>query len=348
MHEYGVHQFIADSWGAPPFMKTNSSDDHGGFLCGASGTRCAGGDWRQAYANYLVQYAKDYQRQGVPLSYIGFENEPTLSTAYTSMLMTPAQVVDFANILGSSLHRAHLPTGLECCSTEGWNSAALYARAIEADPDARAYTKIFTSHGYTKAPTSHLTGWTWPVWETEWSTFDKWDAAWDDGTDASGLRWAEHIYTALTSANVSAFLYWWGSNQPGDDNESLVRVAGMAVSPSGRLWAFANYSRFVRPGAVRISATSPDALLDITSFRNTNGSLAIVVLNRATSPVTVHFSLSGIKLPKSSQAVPYLTDTTHETSEQRGIGSSGGRFQASVPARALVTYLVTPKPGGSP
>jgi O-glycosyl hydrolase len=348
MHEYGVHQFIADSWGAPPFMKTNSSDDHGGFLCGVSGSRCASGDWRQAYANYLVQYATDYKRRGVPLSYIGFENEPTLSTAYSSMLMTPAQAADFADILGSNLRRANLPTGLECCSTGGWNSAAQYVRAIEADPRARAYTKIFTSHGYTKAPTSRLAGWRRPVWETEWSTFDNWDAAWDDGTDASGLRWAERIYTALTSADVSAFFYWWGSNQLGDDNEGLIRVSGMAVSPSGRLWAFANYSRFVRPGAVRISAKSPDTRLDITAFRNTNGSFAIVVLNRATSSVIVRFSLSGIKLSKSSQAVPYLTDTLHDTSEQKGIESSRGRFQASVPARALVTYLVTAKPGGRP
>ncbi len=74
-HKYGVTQFFADAWSAPPFMKTNDSDTNGGTLCGASGTSCASGDWQQAYANYLVQYAKDYAADGIKLQYIGFENE---------------------------------------------------------------------------------------------------------------------------------------------------------------------------------------------------------------------------------------------------------------------------------
>ena len=57
--DYGVTNVVADAWSAPAFMKTNHSVTHGGTLCGVPGTKCPSGDWRQAYADYLRQYAAD-------------------------------------------------------------------------------------------------------------------------------------------------------------------------------------------------------------------------------------------------------------------------------------------------
>ena len=231
--DYGVDHFIADSWGAPSFMKTNGSDTHGGMLCGAPGTHCASGDWRGAYADYLVQYARDYAAVGLPLEFIDFENEGNLAAAgYTSMIMSPRQTADFAPVLGDALARSGLPTRVQCCDTEGWNYAARYARALEAYRPAARTVRAFSSHGYTKEPASPLPGWSEPVWETEWSTLDRWDPAWDDGTRASGFSWAENLYAGLADANLDAFFYWWGTSQIGDDNQSLVRVDGTTVTPS--------------------------------------------------------------------------------------------------------------------
>jgi O-glycosyl hydrolase len=72
--DYGASVF-ADAWSAPAFMKTNDSAINGGTLCGVPGANCKSGDWRQAYADYLVHYAKDYAAAGVPLTYVGPENE---------------------------------------------------------------------------------------------------------------------------------------------------------------------------------------------------------------------------------------------------------------------------------
>ena len=74
--QYGVTTFYADAWSAPGYMKTNGNEAGGGYLCGVTGERCASGDWRQAYANYIVQYIKDYQANGINISYVGFLNEP--------------------------------------------------------------------------------------------------------------------------------------------------------------------------------------------------------------------------------------------------------------------------------
>jgi O-glycosyl hydrolase len=343
--DYGVTNVFADAWSAPAFMKTNDSQINGGTLCGVPGATCASGDWRQAYADYLAQYAKDYAAAGDPLSYVGPENEANIGPGYDSMIMTPAQTANFMEFLGPTLLRFGLRTQAECCATEGWDYAQQYAAAIEADPAANFWTPLFTSHGYTAPPNSPLSGWTKPVWETEWSTFQTWDPAWDDSTTASGFSWAQNIYTGLTSSNLDAFLYWWGSTTPSEngDNEGLVEIQGNTVATSGRLWAFANYSRFVRPGAIRIGASSANGNLEVTAFRNLNGSVAVVVLNTATTAQTAAFSLRQTGA-FGLVATPYLTDATHDTAAQPGIFVRGGSFTAAVPARSLVTYVIPARP----
>lgn len=73
---YGVSTFYADAWSAPGFMKTNGQDSNGGYLCGTTGHSCSSGDWRQAYANFLVEYVERYASAGIPITHLGFLNEP--------------------------------------------------------------------------------------------------------------------------------------------------------------------------------------------------------------------------------------------------------------------------------
>jgi O-glycosyl hydrolase len=337
--DYGVTNVLADAWSAPAFMKNNHSQDNGGTLCGVPGTTCKTGDWRQAYANYLVQYAKDYAAAGVPLSYIGPENEANFGPSYDGMIMSPAQTANVMEILGATLSRSGLQTKPECCATEGWNFAQQYAAAIEADPVANRFTPLFTSHGYTGAPDSPLSGWNKPVWETEWSTYSsqRWDTAWDDGTPASGFTWAQNIFTGLTAAKLNAFLYWWGSTTPKEngDNEGLVEIKGNTVATSGRLWALASFSRFVRPGAVRIAASTAAPNLEVTAFRNRNGSVAVIVLNTAETEQSASFSLRALH---ALRATPYLTNASHDTAAQATVAVKQNAFTANLPPRSLVSY----------
>jgi O-glycosyl hydrolase len=337
---FGVTNVFADAWSAPGFMKTNGSAINGGALCGVPGATCSSGDWRQAYANYLKQYAADYAAAGDPLTYVGPENEANLSTSYDSMQLSPAQTANFLDVLGPTM--AGSGTQVECCATEGWDYAQQYAAAIEADATASADTPVFTSHGYTSAPTSPLSGWSKPAWETEWSTFESWNPAWDDGSGASGLTWAQHIFAGLDSSNLSAFLYWWGSTTPSEngDNEGLILINGATITPSGRLWAFGNFSRFVRPGAVRIGASTSDGNLTMDAFKNTDGTVSVVVLNTGSSSDTVGYSLSGTGTPNGATVTPYLTNASSSIAAQPATSVSGGAFTGTIPARSLVTYVV--------
>jgi len=341
--DYGVSDVFADAWSAPGFMKTNDSAISGGTVCGVPGASCRSGDWRQAYADYLVQYARDYAAAGVPLSYVGPENETTIAPAQDSMIMTPGQTANFMAILGQAFARSGLSTRAECCASIGWNYAQQFAAAIETDTQANMGTALFTSHGYFAPPDSPLRGWSKPVWETEWAPFgtDPFDAAWDDGSPNSGFTWAQNIYSGLTAANLGAFLYLWGANTSTTTvtgpNTGLVDVTGDTVVTSGRLWAFASYSRFVRPGAVRIGATTSATGLEASAFRNRDGSTAVVVLNTSHSPRAATFSLRGVD---AAQATPYLTDTSHQLSAQAPITLRNSAFTATLPARSLVTYLL--------
>lgn len=76
---YGVKTMYADAWSAPGFMKTNGEESDGGYLCGTTGHTCDSGDWRQAYANFLVEYVQLYKQAGISITHLGFLNEPDYS-----------------------------------------------------------------------------------------------------------------------------------------------------------------------------------------------------------------------------------------------------------------------------
>ena len=76
VHTYGVKTIYANAWSAPGYMKTNGNDANGGSLCGVSGASCSSGDWKQAFADYLVQYIKYYAAENITVTHLGFLNEP--------------------------------------------------------------------------------------------------------------------------------------------------------------------------------------------------------------------------------------------------------------------------------
>ena len=351
----------ADAWSAPAYMKTNNALYPGGMLCGAVGaTACASGDWRQHYANYLTQYAKFYKDAGITLKYIGFGNEPEFSpTTYTGMnwdsttvaggrgTLTTAmtQDVDFIkNYLGPTLSAAGLTTKVSCCEATSWDHVATYTSGILADSTAANYVGLITGHGYWGSPnglvTTPISAGSKHVWQTESSNFDAFTAAWDDGSNGSGYIWAENLYNALVNAQANGYLYWWFAqrNSGSSTNEDLIHMYDTTYTVTKRLWAFANYSRFIRPGATRIAASSDNASLHITAAKNTDGSYAIVVLNTGTTDVTTSFDLTGGNY--ATTVTPYLTNTANDLVQQATISSAGSAFTATIPARSLVTYHI--------
>ncbi|KAL9622444.1 MAG: hypothetical protein Q9160_003120 [Pyrenula sp. 1 TL-2023] len=337
---------------APVAPRSNSSqltdsvgtDFNGGYLCGVTNTSCATGDWRQAYADKLVRYIRDYEANGIPISYLGFLNEPDLNTSYASMQSSGQQAADFLEVLYPTLQESGLKTQIACCDGSGWEQNRERLTGIQ-QAGAEGTLGLVTSHGYSSAPGAPFAT-DKKVWQTEWSTFDPINYNWyASGSQSEGLTWANHIQQAFAVSNVSGFLYWWGAANT-TDNQSLLFVNGTnEVSVTKRLWAHAHFgARFIRPGAMRIAASisggnSTGSALNVTAFSNTDdGSVAVQVINNGDAAQTVSLGGIGKLSGKGCVVQTWLTNQSHNLT-QACAAIQGGRATAQVPGRSLISFI---------
>ncbi|KAJ5454869.1 uncharacterized protein N7458_005825 [Penicillium daleae] len=336
----GLQTLYADAWSAPGYMKTNDDENNGGYLCGVTNESCASGDWMQAYANYLVQYARFYKESGVDVTHLGFLNEPQFAATYAGMLSNGTQAADFIRLLAKTIKKSGLDLKINCCDGIGWDDQEAMMAGLEAGPDpAINYLDVVTGHGYDSAPTYPLST-NKKTWLTEWAdltgdftpyTF------YNNGGPGEGLTWANHIQVALRDAGVSGFLYWIGAENS-TTNSGLINLINNEVIPSKRFWAFAQFSKFVRPGARRIAAVSSHANVTVSSFENKDGRIATQLLNQGNSNVEVKVQITGLKSGASIK--PYLTNNDNDLEPLASIAvAKGGSFQAEIPAWSMVTYL---------
>ena len=334
---YGVSRFVADAWSAPGFMKTNGSDANGGELCGVPGTACASGDWRQAYANYLVQFLRFYRQEGIRLTDLGFTNEPDYTAPYASMRFTPEQAVDMIKVLGPTLKRSGLGTQLTCCDSFGWHQAMAYSAAIEADPVADRWVKTHTAHMYASRPDAPLPTDN-PQWMTEWNpSGNVWNETWDDGSGSAGFSIAESIHQTFAEANANAYVYWVATSLGATRGFIQIADGSDAYRVSKRFWAFAAYSRFIRPGAVRVPVEFTDPNLKVTAFRNHDGAMVVELLNAGTADVGTSFAADT----RIRHATTYLTNEANSVAEVSDLRLPGVRqVPVRVPARSLTTLVL--------
>jgi O-glycosyl hydrolase len=150
----GVSTLYGDAWSAPGYMKTNDDENNGGYLCGVTNETCASGDWKQAYANYLVQWARFYEESGVTVTNIGFLNEPQFNQTYASMLSNGAQAAEFIRVLAKTIKGSGLNLKINCCDGIGWDDQEAMMAGLLAGPDpAINYLSVVTGHGYDSHPT---------------------------------------------------------------------------------------------------------------------------------------------------------------------------------------------------
>lgn len=118
-----------------------------------------------------------------------------------------------------------------------------------------------------------------------------------------------------------------------------MRLANNSFEVSRRLWAFAGYFRFARPGSVRIDANSSADNLMVTAFENKNGTVAIPVINEAHYERQVEVQIGGCEL-KLGMATAYLADNDHNNTMVANYHVNGSSFLASAPARSMTTFFL--------
>lgn len=178
--EYNPNLFVyADAWSAPGCMKTVGTDDNGGLLCGVRGSNCSA-DWRQAYADYLVQYVKFYQQEGINVSMLGAYNEPDFNPiTYASMESDGFQAKDLLEVLYPTAKAAFPNMDIACCDATGARQERTILYELQRAGGADLFD-VATWHNYQSNPERPFNSAGKPNLMTEWADGSgNWNAYWD-------------------------------------------------------------------------------------------------------------------------------------------------------------------------
>ncbi|KAI1827567.1 glycoside hydrolase family 5 protein [Xylaria intraflava] len=338
---YGVKTIYADAWSAPGFMKTSGNEATPGYLCGSTGHTCSSGDWQQAYADLLVKYVQLYASAGIPVTHLGFLNEPDWEVSYSQMqISTNAQeAISFIPILRKTVDAAGLDVALTCCDAVGWDTQSTYTTEL-VNAGSTEDLDVITSHSYSSDATSPLDQTSLPKWNTEGGPSTPFTTTWyESGGDNEGFFWANKLAVAMVNAELSAYLFWEGFEIQQTQSASHLVDATDGTNPvaSGILWAFAMWSRHIRPGAYRIGTSGTISNTIIGAFQNTDGSVVAVFTNSGSSSQSAEVSFSGFT---PSAASAWVTDQG-STFEDTTASLSGSAVTVSVPAHGVVTVKLT-------
>ncbi|KAJ5642835.1 hypothetical protein N7490_006835 [Penicillium lividum] len=334
---YGVSTIYADAWSAPGFMKTSGDEATSGYLCGTIGHNCTSGDWRQAYADYLVQYVKFYQSEGLSITHLGFLNEPDYETTYSQMQISSnaQEAISFIPILYETVKGADLDLNITCCDAMGWPDQDTYTTALVA-AGMEDYLNVITSHMYTGDATYALET-DLPTWISEAGveTSDGgFTTTWhNNGGLNEGMVWAGKLASGFIDAGLSAYLFWEGfENNQTQSASHLVDVKDGSAEGSAILYAFAMWSRFVRPGAYRVSTSGELADVMPAAFLNTDESIVVILTNNGTTEQSAQ-----IQFDKELDGVEaWVTDNSHRVASTN-VRLDGRKAEVAVPAHGVVT-----------
>lgn len=297
----GKLTLFASPWSPPAFMKTNGDMLRGGKLRP---------EYRRAWANYYTRFIRAYEREGIPVWGITVQNEPMATQTWESCIYTAEEERDFIrDFLGPTLHRA----GLGAVKLIAWdhNRDLIYQRVstILADPRAARYVWGIGFHWYEpwsggammfdnvrlvreQFPDKHLIF-------TE-GTPDSFKAG-----EIHSWRLGEMYGRSMINDFNDGAVGWTDWNVLLDERGGPNHVGNFCFAPvhadtrSGELtftnsyYYIGHFSKFVRPGARWIvSSPSRSALLS-AAFRNTDGSVATVVMNPTDKPVDYFAWVAG-------------------------------------------------------
>ncbi|MDD5629220.1 MAG: glycoside hydrolase family 30 protein [Elusimicrobia bacterium] len=292
---------FASPWSPPAWMKDNGSMLQGGHLLP---------EFLQTWADYFVRFIRAYEAEGIPVWGLTIQNEPMAKQTWESCIFTAAEERDFLKLhLGPSLAKA----GLGDRKVLVWdhNRDLMYQRAqtVFGDPEAAKYAWGLAFHWYEnwsggeqQFENVRRTAEAFPgvnLFHTEGCNgpFDtKRIDAWDN---------AEAYGQAMIKDLNNGAVAWTDWNVLLDERGGPNHVGNFCFAPvhadtkAGSLhytpayYYIGHFSKFIRPGARRVASLSNRDPLLTTAFRDGDGRLAVVVMNRGEKDVAYRLWMEG-------------------------------------------------------
>lgn len=280
-------RIMGSPWSPPAWMKTSGSLVGGKLKPEAY----------DVYARYFVKYVEAYASEGIDIDAVTPQNEPLHFTAnYPCMDMPATDQLNFVkNNLGPAFEASAIDTKI-IIYDHNWDNTQ-YAISILNDPDAKKYVAGSAFHAYAGDVSAmsvvHNAHPDKGLYFTEISG-GEWATSFSDN-----LQWnMKNIFIGATKNWSKTALLWnlaldenhGPANNGCQDCRGVVTVnsATGAVTRNVEYYAIAHFSKFVRPGALRISSTPFEGSsgLDHVAFVNADGSKVLVVSNAGSAPKT--------------------------------------------------------------
>lgn len=296
-----------------------------------------------------MQYIKYYAQEGIPITHVGFLNEPDYVVDYSNMQISlnAQEATSFIPTLYNTLKSNGINSvKIACCDAVGWGSQQTYTTNL-VNAGMTQYLGVITSHSYSKDPV-YLGQTSLPKWNTEAGTGGSYRLVttwYSNGALNEGFTWAQKLADAMVNAQLSAYLYWEGyeTNQQQSGSHLIDSADGNTITISGIFWAFAMWSRHIRPGATRIQVSGTIASVIIGAFQNTDGSIVAVLTNSGSSEQSSKININGFT---AGSAAAWVT-ANGKNFASTSAAISGGAVTVSVPAKGVVTVKITKGSGST-
>jgi len=336
-------RILATPWTAPTWMKSNHS-----FVGGSLNTA-----YYDAYARYFVRYIQAMQAQGIHIDAVTPQNEPLNPNNNPSMVMQSNEEANFIkNNLGPRFQAAGLSTRIICYDHNADQPG--YPEAVLGDAGAYPYVDGSAFHLYA-GDISALTGVhnAYPAKNIYFT--EQFVGA--PGNFGGDLSW--HINNLIIGAtrNWSRNVIEW--NLAADQNNNphtsggcstclgAITINGSSVSRNVAYYIIAHASKFIRPGAVRISSnTFPGGIQDV-AFKNADGGKVLIALN--TGGGSQNFKVKwGAESFTYTLAAGAVATFTWSGAQSGGSGPSGAPIGQTITLKGFNDQYVSGENGTQP
>lgn len=285
----GTLMLYASPWSPPAFMKDNKNMLRGGKLLP---------EYFDSWALYYTKFIKAYEAEGMPIWGITIQNEPMAVQRWESCIYTAEEERDFLkNHLGPIMEREGLGDKKIVVWDHNRDLINHRANTIFEDPEAAKYAWGIGFHWYE----------TWAGGDPMFlnlgninESFPTKNLLFTEGCQ-EGFRsdryqyWqhAERYGRSIINDFNNGTVGWTDWNILLDQNGGPNHVGNYCFAPihgdtdSGNLiftptyYYIGHFSKFIRPGAKRISTVSSRSHLLSTTFINEDDSMVNVIMNQS-------------------------------------------------------------------
>jgi len=319
---------MASPWSPPAIWKSNNSINGGGFLL------------HQHYAdfaNYINEFITFMASRGAVIDVVSIQNEPDIQVSYEGCEYTIEEMFNFVRNHAGSIQ------GARVMAAESFNFKHSYTDQILNDPVAVNNIDIVGFHIYGGGrhgyPLAEQKG--KPLWMTEhlynldsgnfpnnWTATTSQEVIWNET-----MLMLTDIHDGMTF-NWNAYIWWYIRRYYsflGDGTRGTTRGTMLK-----RGHAIAQYSRFIRPGYVRISANFDFGIAGIKATAYRGADRTVVVILNTTSHDGYKVNLIA---PTAVTSATSFTTSLNLNREETMLSPAGNKVMVNLPASSITTIV---------